>query len=269
MRKFRIIFLGLVIVTLIGVCYIGSGLFTARDNVQIQENVIYGDKSIVEGVTIESDITYENRIFWDTTYCVGQMPQCKTDYQFSGSPIYTSREYIHGLYAYIDSKIILNEVKDAIDNIENVGKTQGLELSELQKQYQNLFMDLENRKYASTFVYLKDYMEYYQFKISLYFPKKVHFSLSKEQLKETLGQTNLSPKLREQLEHYEVVYEAFHKFLKIPVLSEQMYEVHIGKIVGNKSGTSGLNGVEDKDAFDMFLSSVYTNGTCYFSFDYL
>ena len=60
-------------------------------------------------------------------------------------------------------------------------------------------------------------MEYYQFELSMYFPQKVYFSMSKEELSETLKQTNLSKELQEKLQHYEVVYEAFHNFLKIPV----------------------------------------------------
>ena len=65
-----------------------SSILAQRDQVQITEHVLLGDKSLVEGVTLELHTNYERQLFWDTTYVIGEKPKTDTEYTFIHSARY-------------------------------------------------------------------------------------------------------------------------------------------------------------------------------------
>ena len=57
-----------------------------KDKVVFTEKVLYGEKSVVEGVTIERRCKYMDSVFWDSKYIVGETPQTTTKYKYYQLP---------------------------------------------------------------------------------------------------------------------------------------------------------------------------------------
>ena len=82
MKKSFVLFLAILVVGAVVVYFGQSNLLAEKDNVKITENILYGDKSVVEGVTLELHNHYETQVFWDTTYVIGEKPKTNTEYTF-------------------------------------------------------------------------------------------------------------------------------------------------------------------------------------------
>lgn len=50
--------------------------------VEIKENVLYGEKSAAEGLKVQIPVTNNSRLFWDTDYLVGENPTAETEFTF-------------------------------------------------------------------------------------------------------------------------------------------------------------------------------------------
>ena len=50
--------------------------------VEIKENVLYGEKSAAEGLKVQIPVTNNSRLFWDTDYIVGENPTVETEFTF-------------------------------------------------------------------------------------------------------------------------------------------------------------------------------------------
>ena len=82
MRKSLALFIVLLVFAIGGTCYVSASLVKEKDNVQIMETVVLGDKSAVEGVTVKRNVKYDRYMRWNTTYVVGEEPECNTVYTF-------------------------------------------------------------------------------------------------------------------------------------------------------------------------------------------
>ena len=82
MKKSFVLFLAILVLGAIVVYFGQSNLLAEKDNVKITETILYGDKSMVEGVTVELHNHYETQVFWDTTYVLGEEPKADTEYTF-------------------------------------------------------------------------------------------------------------------------------------------------------------------------------------------
>ena len=62
--------------------------------IEIEEEILYGDKTVAEGLTLQIPVSVNGRMFWDTEYVVGDDPAARTDFRF-----YQDSHYEYGAYS--------------------------------------------------------------------------------------------------------------------------------------------------------------------------
>ena len=153
MRKaflFLILFIG---VSVGGMCMAFAGINEARDQVEITERVLYGDKSVAEGLKIQCKTGYDNRLFWNTTYEIGEVPTTNTEYEFYASQRPEERTITYAgisLENYVEYGLHFNE--ESQTGIAGAMK--------------ELYDSTAPGEEKSKIIYLKDYMEYYPLQMS-------------------------------------------------------------------------------------------------------
>ena len=82
MKKSLVLLLTLVVLILGTAYYVQGELLKEKDQVHYTEKVLYGDKSVVDGVTIDANVSYDYHLFWNTVYEIGTTPKQETEYTF-------------------------------------------------------------------------------------------------------------------------------------------------------------------------------------------
>ncbi len=270
MKKSLAVLLALILISGYGIFGANSTIGDTIDEVRFEEKVLYGDKSVAEGVTVEckmkynSNTYYNSNMYWNTTYKIGEEPITQTDFMFYefgkedlGGQKYSEMEF--DTYGRITSNMF-NQFWEG-DKIEN---PKGLELA-----YMELMEETPNGTTGCKDVYLKDYLDYYIFDLWIAFPEQ---SLD---IQSYYLQTD-EPKETDAVK----VLEAFNNFFKIPVLEDEVCRIGInknskGEIEGygfstvNYGRTCNDVEIEEINYGDVFLfeiDAVYTEDTCYFTF---
>lgn len=291
MKKSFVLFLAILLLGVTMVCFGQSCLLAEKDNVIITENVLYGDKSVVEGVTLEMQNHYENQIFWDTTYVIGKAPKTKTEYTFYQSKQSNFPRRWYGNIYFNDDRH-----SAAFDANSNWIPPEGINLAV--KELQDSLGASEKRTET---VFLKDYMDYYTFSVSFQTPynddesneMRYHYELTKSFLLEELyvaeesqDKSNYSysegvlGQIRKELEWI----EAFHEFFKIPVLENDATIISIekdenGELIGwamlSAGGGFGSGNIDiphfaESENYDSFQFNTYYfvgDGDVYLTFN--
>ena len=123
---------------------------TQRDQVAIEENVLWGDAAVVEDLTVECRTHYSDYMFWETLYKPGSEVQVATEFTFSATPV---REEAPADY----QGVRLENVQEyGLDLNLQEGERTGLDLA-----YYELFQETEPGEEKSRTIRLRDYQEYY------------------------------------------------------------------------------------------------------------
>ncbi|MBQ6844344.1 MAG: hypothetical protein IJO60_06895 [Agathobacter sp.] len=287
MKKSFVLFIMLLVLGVAVVSFGKTSILAEKDNVKITENVLYGDKSMVEGVTLELHNHYENQIFWDTTYVLGEEPKVETEYTF-----YQTRQndYDHRWYG----NIYFNDDMHSIGWDEDTMKApQGLEVA-----VQELKDSIGPSESGTKTVFLKDYIDYYSFSVSFRTPyddesneKRFHYELDARRLRyelplaeESVGKNyGYSEGAVEQFRKELKWIETFHEFFKIPVLENEVYMISMKKdenenVIGwgmsSKNGGMGsgesdvpeFTDTEDYDDFSLNTYYFVGDGDVYLTF---
>jgi hypothetical protein len=85
MRKATIAMLLLLVISIGGVCVAAAGVHAPHDQVELKENVIYGDSAAANGLEIQTHVTWDNHLFWDTTLWLAQKTAWKRIFDFPQS----------------------------------------------------------------------------------------------------------------------------------------------------------------------------------------
>lgn len=274
MKKAFVIF-ALLLGAFLGVMVWGNTTIAKeKDNVQFKETVLLGDKSVVEGVTIQANHQYENYIFWESTYVVGEEPQVSTNYRYN----YWGEEenYVWDNRA-IDLYTTLLEVRYI--NAEN-----GVIISEMDRVLQELIEGTAPGQRGEILLNRKDYEDYYLFTAEFYLGQH-YISLDQYSLMsqlETYGYR--SEEVLERIEKELEDAKAFQEFFKIPVIENEYCrfmiekdeygeiigwggeDAHSGFVSGDMDIEMTLGEREDVDAYD-FRSTAYvaTEDAFYFT----
>lgn len=277
MKKSFVLFLAIFV---LGVAVIGFGqssLLAEKDNVKITENILYGDKSVVEGVTLELQNHYENQIFWDTTYVIGEKPKTNTEYTFHQAKQSSFPRRWYGNIYFNDDRH-----SAAFDSNSNWIPPEGIALAV--KELQDSLGASEKRTET---VFLKDYMDYYSFRVSFQTPynddesnnMRYHYELTESFLREELyvaeesvgNNYNYSEGVLGQLRKELGWIEAFHDFFKIPVLENDATIISIekdenGELIGwgmsSAGGGFGSGNIDipyfaESENYDSFQFNTY------------
>ena len=276
MRKSLALFIVMLVFAIGGTCYVSVSLLKEKDNVQITENVVYGDKAIVEGVTVERNIKYDRYIRWNTTYVVGEEPKCDTVYTFD--ELGGLRE--ETIYTYDGIELYTNVIRGFDDADEKAE-----DLSGVDRAMKELFDETEPGQESSMIIDLADYLDFYEYEVFIELPEDIFYAhINKEDIEEAIAGYSSSSneayveKLRQELH----LVENLTEFFKIPVIENHLYEITVAKdMAGNLHGWSygGANGggssgnvsmganLQDADGFNLWTMSAYTEDACYFTFD--
>ena len=222
-------------------CMIGGAAGKEKANVTIKENIIYGDKSYADGVTVFTKAHYNDHLFWNTTYTIGEKPRTSTDYEFRYFPHYedSERSY-HALTLDVGFKY-------GIDTRTPVEESVGL-----QKAYRELYDELEPGEQGKKSIYLQDYYTYYPVRIAIDLPG-------------VLWQGNDYDRLDfDEYKNERAVWDKFNEFFKIPI-PEDLPPIEIS-ISRHKNDSGASAGVSDLGRDYYFnVQDVYTDNRVFFS----
>lgn len=279
MRKSLVLFLVLLVFVIGGTCYISADLLKEKDNVQITETVVWGDKSAVEGVTVERNIKYDKHIRWNTTYVVGKEAKCDTVYTFEEQ----GKLYEKSDYSYRGIELHTNVIRAFED-----ANVKAEDLTGVDRAMKELFDETEPGQQNSRIIDLKDYLDFYQYELTIDLPGDIaHHFLNREELEEALvyygkDKNYLGSFYLEEIKEQLHILEVFTEFFKIPVIDNHLYEIAVskdaeGNLYGWSYGTANGGGssgnvsmgstLTDSDGFDMWAIPVYTENMCYFTFN--
>lgn len=278
MRKSLVLFLVLLVCVIGGAYYVSADLLKEKDNVQITETVVLGDKSTVEGVTVERNVKYDRHIRWDTTYVVGEESKCDTVYTFDEQ----GKLYEENNRRYEGIELHTNVIR-AFDDANRKAE----DLTGVDRAMKELFDETEPGQEKSRIIDLKDYLDFYEYEITIELPGDItHHFLNREELEEALAyygkdKNYLGSFHLEELKEQLYILEVFTEFFKIPVIDNHLYEIAVSKDVNgnlygwsyssaNGGGSSGNvsmgSTLTDSDSFNMWAIPVYTENMCYFTF---
>ncbi len=220
-------------------CMIGSIVSEEKSGVTIKENIIYGDKSYAHGVTVLTKAHYDEHLFWNTSYTIGDTPKTSTDYEFHYSEYYENgeRKY-NGLMLDMDLKY---GYTTRIPADECVG---------LQKAYRELYDATPEGSKGTKMILLQDYYDYYPVRVSFALPGVIWQGNDYEDL------------AAEDYKNERAVWDVFNEFFKIPIPENlPAFEISI-----TKSGNSVGTGSSGHDSDYWFNSqNVYTSDRVFFS----
>lgn len=279
MKKSFVLLIALVLLAVTIVYYGQTSVMAEADQVQITEQVLYGDKSVVEGVTLQMKNHYQYQMFWDTTYVLGEQPEALTDYTF-----YQERNYSYS-YWYYGTVNFEDESIRVFDWTEDIAEEQliGIELAAFE-----LYETAEPGERSEQLFYLKDYMEYYPFSVFI----SGDFDTQKdiEQLYVDMSEPELKSELLyakgtelEMVEKKQKWLETFQEFFQIPIIDTEACVIAMEKdedgqltgwgvsTTGGGSGTGNMEipempNYEDYDSFPFYTYSTVSDGDAYFTF---
>lgn len=239
MRKATIIIGILLILTLGTTCFAAVKIYDSRDKVTLTEVTAWGNKASMQDLTMQMNIMYRDRLHWNTRIPMSNPEEAVTKYDFSITPVYEELDKDGGLgmTTSIDTSLVQDDIMQ--------GKAEGIA-----KAYMELADTIGPNEEAEKKIYLKDYMDYYQYMIQLDIP----------------GSEIYGWKSWYQSEPINYVIKKINDFFKIPVLENECHSISIGKNDhGSIYHTGSGNG--ESDFFNMWIFNAIGNDALYFTFD--
>ena len=241
MKKLIAVVLLLSLLSVAAFCMIGASVSEEKANVTIRETVVYGDKSYADGITVLTRAHYDDHLFWNTSYTIGDVPKISTDYEFHYSPYYENGERRYrGLMLDADLRYGVNTT---IPADESVG---------LQKAYRELFDATPPGETGTKTIRLQDYYDYYPVRVNIDLPGVIWNGNDYDHL------------ISYDYADERAVWEAFNAFFKIPIPEDlPAFDISVtrhiqGHVIGTGSGGHGSQ-------YQFYPRCAYTNNRVFFS----
>lgn len=238
MKKAFVLFASMFLLGLGGICVLPGIILQEADNVTLSEQVVLGDSSMVEGVTIHTVNDAMYHLLWDTTLVMGEEPVTEFEFSKDSKRLTTRTRGQSWLEEDEYSCISLNSwlaggwSTSSGGNIDiDNGSVRGLE-----EAYKELAAETAPGEEKSKQLFLNQYIEYFPVTVSL----------------DTMWITeNLS--------------EAYSEFFKIPVPKDTTYTISVEKNKrGDITGIGGRSG--EQNIYTWRTVSARSEEACYFSF---
>ena len=241
MKKIIAVVLLLSLLSVASFCIISGAVSEEKANVTIKENIIYGDKSYADGVTVFTRAHYDDHLFWNTTYTIGETPKISTDYEFHYSPQY---EYGERSYQALTLDV---DFKYGVDTSTPAEESVGL-----QKAYRELYDELKPGEQGKKSIRLQDYYTYYPVRISIDLPG-------------VLWQGNDYDRLVfEEYKNERAIWDKFNEFFKIPI-PENLPPIEISVSRHTQDGGAGAGSSGHDRDYYFNVRDVYTDNRVFFS----
>ncbi len=220
---------------------IGEAVGKEKANVTIKENIIYGDRSYADGITVFTRAHYDDHLFWNTSYTIGDTPKTLTDYEFYYFDHY---EYRERSYQALTLDV---DFKYGLDTATPLEECEGL-----QKAYRELYDAIRPGETGTKMIRLQDYYTYY--------PVRVRFDLPG-----VIWQGNDYDRLAfDEYVNERAVWDAFNEFFKIPIPEDlPAFEISITKDLRGEGVGVGSSG-HDRDYY-FNVRETYTDDRVFFS----
>lgn len=243
MRKVTIIMFIIMILTLGGTCFAAVNIYESRDEVTLTEMTAWGNKDFIQDLTMQMNIMYKDRLRWKTMVPIGNPEKALTRYTATLTPVYADLDRDTGLN--MESSINTSMVQEHI--------LQG-NLNGITKAYAKLADTIGANEEAEKEIYLKDYIDYYQYTVELDIPGTRFYEWG------TMSQ-NVTAKEQEKY-----TIEILNEFFKIPVLEDERHSITIGKNEHGEIYHTG-SGTGESDYFNMWIFNAIAENDLYFTFD--
>ena len=245
MRKATIAMLLLLVISIGGVCVAAAGVHAPHDQVILTENVIYGDSSAANGLEVQTHVTWNNHLFWDTTLLAGAENSVDTDFRFSAVRETYDRPS-EGL------GILLENMMDFYyDPLKTEEEHQGID-----RAYYELVQTVGAGEEKQTTVHLRDYMKTYPIQVTIDLPGIAAAS----------NMWDANSKVQEQYTEILRDIRCLQEYFVIPVLEDETYMFSVGKDE-NGNVDFGSGGPGDGDAFVLDMVNAVSDDACYFTFN--
>lgn len=193
MKKLCAIMLALALLSAAAVCAIAIQTNALRDAVRVTERVSSGDPTAAQGLKIQLNATYQERLFWRTAFSPGEPDAAETTFRYFGKA--------HTNMPAPQTKISVESglefsFSSAVPAAERTG---------LQRAFGELYDATPAGARNTKKIQLKDYYEYYPVKVVLSLPG-------------ALTMLTEGP-----------VWEAFQNFFRIPVQDTDTMEICVDR----------------------------------------
>ncbi|MBQ8815363.1 MAG: hypothetical protein IJZ85_12810 [Lachnospiraceae bacterium] len=88
MRKSMGVFIALLVIAVSAAAVSFAAVDRTGHEIEIDEEILYGDKTVAEGLSLEIPVSLSANLFWDTTYVVGKDSLPQTDVWFTPTKHY-------------------------------------------------------------------------------------------------------------------------------------------------------------------------------------
>lgn len=175
MKKCLLVFVSCMLCSLAALFALPQYIMQEADRVQLTEEILLGDSSMVEGVRINSHSHCGGTLFWDTEYTVGTRPQAVTEQYFDAGSRNTNTApgaqvaswYNKGGYRSIS---LLNRLYGGW-SVSSSGSidvdSHWLEDERMLQAYEELAAEVAPGEEKSRQIFLSNYMDYFPVSVSL------------------------------------------------------------------------------------------------------
>ena len=245
MKKAMIIMLTVLILVFGGIGLAAVKIYDAHDKVTLTEMASWGDKEYAEGLEMEINSTYDNMLFWNTTVSMDELKSAVTEYDFSITAVYPDIDNYSGVYLEpstwgLDSFVINENGEEKLTGVK--------------RAYRELADVTEANEKKQKEIFLKDYMDYYEYDVKIDLPGT-----------QINSRVNTIQKASVQ-EQKKYTIQKMNDFFKIPVLETESWSISLEK---DDKGYITQSGSVSKvgNFFDMRFYNALAEKECYFTFN--
>lgn len=251
MRRTLAVLLAALVLVAALTCVAFGVIGATKDQVTYQENILYGDASIAEGLTVSARYGYDNHVYWFTDHQPALGGETDTTFRF-----YTNEQQFDYAETYDGAYM---EVVDTWDIYwDYIVETEGVDTSRffgLLEAYYELYQDTELGELTNTYLRYADYCDYYPLNGWMDFPENTDGYWQYYDDCYRYGEDAAAAK-------------AFNDYFRIPVLEDDWVQVVIDRRTGNGAAESVdvSNSRKGTDYFQMECVGVTSSTTMYFTF---
>lgn len=244
MKKAAAGFLAVLLLLAGGFCTVAWSVDQEKDQVNFSQQVLLGDPSCADGLTISTRAHYDDHLFWDIEYRLGEAPSALTDYHFSAvqqnGPM--SRRW-GGIR--LESSL---EVADQ-ERLQSDEKLTGIN-----RAYQELWKEMGTQRQGEKTVDLRDYYEYFPLGFDMDLPDVLWTNMHYDRLSD--GVPNCEKD----------VIKRFRQFFRIPVPENSVVTIDMTK---TEDGTIRYIGYSSSSSscYTPQTISGLTRDQCFFTLD--
>lgn len=226
MRKSLVLTLLLLALAASSLGYAHGWVDQRKDAVIIDETVLYGDRSVADGIALGCRVQSDYRLFWDTRYTIGAAPQISTDFTFSQvEQLPTSISRSSGVYFGTFGGY-------------GSGSSGGLNMADEPAPNQDVASRTQPGEKHTETVYLKDYYDFYP--IHVYFDRPSRFADNAD------------------------TQQLFADYFRIPVHPQDSVEITVEKDSAGNVRSLGVSSIQGNGIY-IDTGSVVIEDLCFFT----